>query len=401
MKKILVLLLAASISLTMTACINTPAGGTETTTVSDDAVTTLGDETAETTENEETEETTTEAEEEKTGSSVAAPQIDSDKSLPYMTVTSDRIVAVMEDAGTIQTIEYVFVNGEVSTINTFFKCESKEVAELSYQMMTEGSMKESMEEYYTNMQLDGDTISAQMIDEIVEEYKGLDVDTIAYAVSAQFDIPYTSEQPGGDISEDGDSYSVILNSCGDSKVAVISAVKDYLEIGLADAKNLVEAAPVTLADGLTQTEAEEFLDILEDEGADAEIKADSAADGDVDGGSSEGNESEELPSVVIEDGNVVVTFEEDGTINTITYVFVDDTVSEINVSFECESEDVASITYELMTGSMAETMSEYYKNFSLDGNIIYAQMTDEIVEMYSVADRETIAELMKEEYGIA
>lgn len=78
---------------------------------------------------------------------------------------------------------------------------------------------------------------------------------------------------------DGDcSYSVVMNSCGYDKIAVIKVVREFTGLGLKDARDLVEAAPALIAEGLSTTRAEELRCALEEGGADVAIVESSEAE---------------------------------------------------------------------------------------------------------------------------
>ncbi len=67
-------------------------------------------------------------------------------------------------------------------------------------------------------------------------------------------------------------FDVVLASFGDAKMAVIKAAKDLLGLGLKEAKEVVEAAPKTIKEGVSKAEAEELKAKLEEAGATVEIK---------------------------------------------------------------------------------------------------------------------------------
>ena len=67
-------------------------------------------------------------------------------------------------------------------------------------------------------------------------------------------------------------FTVVLKSFGDSKMGVIKAVKDVMGLGLKEAKELVEKAPVNLKEGVSKDEADELVKKLADSGAELEIK---------------------------------------------------------------------------------------------------------------------------------
>ena len=64
----------------------------------------------------------------------------------------------------------------------------------------------------------------------------------------------------------------MLKGFGDSKMGVIKAVKDALAMGLKDAKELVEKAPVALKENVSKEEAEDLVKKLDGSGAELEIK---------------------------------------------------------------------------------------------------------------------------------
>jgi large subunit ribosomal protein L7/L12 len=67
-------------------------------------------------------------------------------------------------------------------------------------------------------------------------------------------------------------FTVMLKSFGDSKMNVIKAVKDVLGMGLKDAKELVEKAPVALKENVSKDEADDLMKKLADCGAELELK---------------------------------------------------------------------------------------------------------------------------------
>ena len=68
------------------------------------------------------------------------------------------------------------------------------------------------------------------------------------------------------------SFDVILKSAGASKLNVVKLVKDLTGLGLKEAKDLVDAAPKPLKEGVTKDEAEGLKKSLEEAGAEVEIK---------------------------------------------------------------------------------------------------------------------------------
>jgi large subunit ribosomal protein L7/L12 len=79
--------------------------------------------------------------------------------------------------------------------------------------------------------------------------------------------------PVGDAAEEKDSFDVILVGDGGKKIDCIKAVRAIKsELGLKEAKELVESAPTTLLEGVSKDEAEETQKKLEAAGAKVELK---------------------------------------------------------------------------------------------------------------------------------
>jgi len=73
-------------------------------------------------------------------------------------------------------------------------------------------------------------------------------------------------------AEEKTAFDVILTSAGDKKIQVIKVVREVTNLGLKEAKDLVEAAPKPVKTGLTKEEAESIKKKLEEQGAKTEIK---------------------------------------------------------------------------------------------------------------------------------
>jgi len=69
-----------------------------------------------------------------------------------------------------------------------------------------------------------------------------------------------------------DSFDVELSATGDQKIAVIKVVKEVLALGLKEAKDLVDAAPSMLKQGMKKAEADDFKKKLEEAGAKVTLK---------------------------------------------------------------------------------------------------------------------------------
>ncbi|MGD6858494.1 MAG: 50S ribosomal protein L7/L12 [Enterobacteriaceae bacterium] len=67
-------------------------------------------------------------------------------------------------------------------------------------------------------------------------------------------------------------FSVTLKSIGTNKISVIKAIRTLIQLGLKEAKDLVESAPVLIKENLKKEEVEIFRKTLESAGAILEIK---------------------------------------------------------------------------------------------------------------------------------
>ena len=69
-----------------------------------------------------------------------------------------------------------------------------------------------------------------------------------------------------------DEFTVVLAAAGDKKINVIKAVREITGLGLKEAKDLVEAAPKPIKEGVPKADAEKLKAKLEAEGAKVELK---------------------------------------------------------------------------------------------------------------------------------
>jgi large subunit ribosomal protein L7/L12 len=77
---------------------------------------------------------------------------------------------------------------------------------------------------------------------------------------------------GGDAAEEQTAFDVILKAPGQSKLAVVKLVKEMTSLGLKEAKELVDAHPKAIKEGVAKDEAEALKTQLEEAGAEVEIK---------------------------------------------------------------------------------------------------------------------------------
>jgi large subunit ribosomal protein L7/L12 len=77
---------------------------------------------------------------------------------------------------------------------------------------------------------------------------------------------------GEEAAEEKSAYDVVLTASGDKKVAVIKAVRAATDLGLKEAKDLVDGAPKTVKEGVKKEDAEALVAALQEAGAQAEMK---------------------------------------------------------------------------------------------------------------------------------
>jgi len=121
------------------------------------------------------------------------------------------------------------------------------------------------------------------IDEIVDKISGLSAMELAdlskaiqdkFGVTAAAPVMMGGAMAGGaaEVVEEKTSFDVMLNAAGDKKIQVIKAVRELTSLGLKEAKDLVESAPVAVNEGLPKEEAEAAKAKLEEVGAQVELK---------------------------------------------------------------------------------------------------------------------------------
>ena len=116
--------------------------------------------------------------------------------------------------------------------------------------------------------------------EKVEKLSVLELNELVKAFETKFGVsaqvvaaPATSpgSASGGGV-EEKDSYAAELKEAGAQKIAVIKVVKEVLGLGLKEAKDLVDAAPSVLKEGLKKEEADNLKKKVEEAGGKVELK---------------------------------------------------------------------------------------------------------------------------------
>jgi|SRR3989344_1119898 len=93
-----------------------------------------------------------------------------------------------------------------------------------------------------------------------------------FGVSAQAVAVAAVGTGAGEGAEEQNAFTVELTSSGAQKIAVIKVVKEVLGLGLKDAKDMVDAAPAVLKEGVKKEEAEEIKKKVEEAGGSVTLK---------------------------------------------------------------------------------------------------------------------------------
>ncbi len=111
----------------------------------------------------------------------------------------------------------------------------------------------------------------------IEKMSVLELNDLVKAIEERFGVSAAavSAAPaaGAVVAEEGkDAYTVHLAAIGEQKIAVMKVVKEALGLGLKEAKDLVDGAPIDLKKDVKKAEAEELKKKLEEAGAKVELK---------------------------------------------------------------------------------------------------------------------------------
>ena len=121
-------------------------------------------------------------------------------------------------------------------------------------------------------------------EEILEAIKGMTVLELAdlvkaleeeFGVSAAAPVAVAAAPAAGAAAapaEEKTEFDVILSDVGSEKIKVIKVVREITNLGLKEAKDLVESAPKPIKEGVSKDEANQIKAKLEEVGAKVEIK---------------------------------------------------------------------------------------------------------------------------------
>ena len=120
-----------------------------------------------------------------------------------------------------------------------------------------------------------DAIGAMSVLELSELLKDFEE---KFGVTAAAPVAVAAAAPaaggGGDAGDDDEktSFDVVLTDAGDKKIGVIKEVRTLTGLGLKEAKDLVEAAPKPVLEGVSKEDAEKAKEAIEGAGGSVEVK---------------------------------------------------------------------------------------------------------------------------------
>ncbi len=117
-----------------------------------------------------------------------------------------------------------------------------------------------------------DYIKGMSVLEVSEMVKTLEDELGVQAAAAVPVATVAVPGVGSEAAEEKTEFDVILTAIGDKKINVIKAVREVTSLGLKEAKDLVEAAPKAIKEGIPTDEAEEVKKKFEAAGAQVELK---------------------------------------------------------------------------------------------------------------------------------
>ena len=114
--------------------------------------------------------------------------------------------------------------------------------------------------------------------EIVEKMSVLELADLVQVMEDKFGVsaaaPVAMAGPAETAPEEEEqtSFDIVLKEVGANKIGVIKVVRGLTELGLKEAKDLVDSAPQTIKEGVSKDEAEEIKKQFEEAGATIELK---------------------------------------------------------------------------------------------------------------------------------
>ena len=113
-------------------------------------------------------------------------------------------------------------------------------------------------------------MSVLELNSLLKEFEDRFDVTAAAPVAAVVAAPAAGDS--GEEADEKDSFDVVLTGAGDKKIQVIKEVRSLTNLGLKDAKELVDGAPNSVLEGAAKEDAEKAKEALERAGASVELR---------------------------------------------------------------------------------------------------------------------------------
>lgn len=123
-------------------------------------------------------------------------------------------------------------------------------------------------------------VKKEEIIESIEKMTVMELSELVKALEEKFDVVAAApvaqvaehKAEAAAAKEEKTSFTVVLANAGDKKIQVIKAVREVINLGLKEAKDLVDTAPKPVKEGVSKEEAEEIKKKFDSTGATIEIK---------------------------------------------------------------------------------------------------------------------------------
>ncbi|MFA5877748.1 MAG: large subunit ribosomal protein L7/L12 [Parcubacteria group bacterium Greene0714_7] len=119
-------------------------------------------------------------------------------------------------------------------------------------------------------------MTQEQVIEAVEKMTVLELNTLVKAIEEKWGVSATAVAAAGpavsgEAAEEKSVFTVKLTDAGATKIAVIKVVKEALALGLKEAKDLIDAAPSVLKEGVKKEDAEALKKKIEEAGGKVEL----------------------------------------------------------------------------------------------------------------------------------
>ncbi|CAB4615955.1 unannotated protein [freshwater metagenome] len=116
-----------------------------------------------------------------------------------------------------------------------------------------------------------DSIASMSVLELSELLKDFE-EKFGVTAAAPVAVAAAPAAGGGEVAEEKDEFDVVLTGAGDKKIQVIKEVRALTNLGLKEAKDLVDGAPQNVLEHVSKDDAEKAKAALEAAGASVEVK---------------------------------------------------------------------------------------------------------------------------------